>query len=218
MEERRMAGEPAANKPSWRSKLTLRNILIAVFVYFGLKGCGVFQFYAPYWGRVLDDETGRPIEGAGVIMHYKKGCAGLAGEGPGPFVGFQADFTDESGDFFLWPRFFIKLPQPICYFKWDPELYVLKERYKVAKLQGWWGGEAWGKPIKAPTSFGRMLFRLKRLRTDSYDYNEYLGDIEDCINDSEKYTLTNDTKKFIEMADSEMEWAIKQKHEDQNEK
>jgi hypothetical protein len=205
---RKSEGERATGNSWWKSKLTFRNFVLLLLVYFSSKACGVHQFYGPYWG-VVEDETGRPIEGAGVIMHYKKECASPGGTGPGPFVGVQSDFTDEDGDFFLWPRFFIQMPQPICFFKWDPELYVLKEGYQVAEHRvGYTDAEVWWRSIGSPITFGGMDFQLKELGNTERDYGDYSLDISDSLYDSEHYWMLGDTKKYVEMANKEEEWAI----------
>jgi hypothetical protein len=203
-----MAEEPGS-KSSWKSKWNFRNIVLAVFVYFVLKGCGVYQFYAPYWGTVVADVTGQPIEGAGVIAHYMKECVSPGGPTPGPFGGVQADFTDEDGDFFLWPRFFIRMPDPFCYYIWDPELYVLKEGYKVAKhIEGYNDAEVWWRSIGSPITFGPMDFRLKELESTERAYDDYFSDIADSLDDSEHFWMIGDTEKYVEMARKEERWAI----------
>jgi hypothetical protein len=201
-----MAEEPGS-KSSWKSKWNFRNIVLAVFVYFGLKGCGAFQFYAPYWGTVVD-ETGQPVEGAGVIAHYMKECVSPGGPTPGPFGGVQANFTDEEGDFFFWPRFFIRMPEPFCYYKWDPEFYVLKGGYKVAKhTEGYNDAEVWWRAIGSPITFGSIDFYLKELEGTEQDYSEYFFDISNSLDDSEHFWMVGDTAKYVEMAKKEERWA-----------
>ncbi len=70
------------------------SILICIFV----AGCAITHKYGPYYGKVVDLETGEPIEGAVVLVVFYTESPGPAGS-----ISYFADavevVTDKNGEF-----------------------------------------------------------------------------------------------------------------------
>jgi hypothetical protein len=93
------ADHTAAPAPTMKKLLASLLLLAAIL---GLPGCAVYHHYGPYMGKVVDAETGEPIEGAAVLAVYKTQSYTLAGS-ISHFLDAQEVVTDQNGEFTVPP-------------------------------------------------------------------------------------------------------------------
>lgn len=73
-------------------------LILLPLVLLGVSGCAVVHHYSPYLGKVVDVDTGEPIEGAAVLAIYYTQSYGLGGSGS-DFLDAQETITNKSGEF-----------------------------------------------------------------------------------------------------------------------
>jgi hypothetical protein len=61
--------EPGSRKPLW--KRLFKHSFLILFVAFIVSVTAIAHIYGPYTGKVVDLETGAPIEGAAVLMEFR---------------------------------------------------------------------------------------------------------------------------------------------------
>lgn len=99
-----------------------------------------FGFYVRYSpacsGKVLDEETMKPIAGAGVMMHFEMFAISPGGPVRAGTRDVISAITDENGEFSFWPRLIFKLPS-VWYYLDNPELYVIAPGYVELHMPGY---------------------------------------------------------------------------------
>ncbi|MFH1674411.1 MAG: hypothetical protein ABIF87_13420 [Pseudomonadota bacterium] len=73
-------------------------LLIAVILLISTSGCAIVHHYGPYMGKVVDKETGEPIEGAAVLAVYHTEFYFIAGP-VSYYLDAQETLTDKKGEF-----------------------------------------------------------------------------------------------------------------------
>jgi len=79
-----------------------RAIILSIIVLILIKIGYLIYYDGPYWGKVIEYETGKPIQGAVVHMEWS-----IMTTGPGGVISYYLDsketLTDKKGDFFIPP-------------------------------------------------------------------------------------------------------------------
>jgi hypothetical protein len=77
-------------------------LLIAVIVLILNSGCAIVHHYGPYMGKVVDKESGEPVEGAAVLAVYMTMRTTISGS-KGEYLDAQETLTDKNGEFEIPP-------------------------------------------------------------------------------------------------------------------
>jgi hypothetical protein len=108
--------------------------LLLVFITFPfIGGCYIIYYSGDHEGRVVDAETGEPIEGAVVFLRWSTITPSPAG-GTGQYFEARETLTDESGVFSI-PGF-LKVHLNLTRLLDEPHLVVFKAGY--THVQGTW--------------------------------------------------------------------------------
>jgi hypothetical protein len=107
-----------------------RPLILALALAFAASfaGCAITHSFGPYFGKVVDAETGEPLEGAVVLIDFNTKEYTLGGGPRSSFVDAVEVLTDEKGEFKI-PAFrpwVFRFPH-----QWDPygEMTVFKPGY-----------------------------------------------------------------------------------------
>ncbi len=113
--------------------------ILAVFALLWIISSPLIHIYGPYKGKVVDLETGAPIEGAAVFIEFS--TVGIYSSSA--YGGATETITDENGEFSIFWRPVLSL-RPVA--KWKPNGYVtiFKPGY------GAYPGHADSKPLFIP--------------------------------------------------------------------
>jgi len=135
-------------------------------------GCVVHSYYGIN-GFALDSKTGKPIQGAAVVVVNYAHYSSLGGASYGPDDAIEAS-TDSDGKFILSKKFFWGLEPNHSYY----QMYIFEPNYEFVSFSDESGANglyrADGSPILsiASTIQGRAYeFRLSRLETESQKKN-----------------------------------------------
>lgn len=124
-----------------------------------LIGCAVAHYYGSIKGRVVDRDTGQPLEGAAVVAMYRTVYGSLGGEVT-RFEDAQEAKTDANGEFSI-PGIFVFAPRPpFSWFNWEPEFCVYQPEYGQYSR-----GLGDAKATRLTKEDGCQEFRLPRLMT-----------------------------------------------------
>jgi hypothetical protein len=82
---------------SEEANMKIKKIVVLLTIFL-LGGCAVTSSYDAYYGKVVDIETKKPIEGAAVLVVYNTEQYGLAGA-VSHFGDAQEVLTDKNGEF-----------------------------------------------------------------------------------------------------------------------
>ena len=91
--------------------------ILAVFALLWIISSPLIHIYGPYKGKVVDLETGAPIEGAAVFIEFS--TVGIYSSSA--YGGATETITDENGEFSIFWRPVLSL-RPVA--KWKPHGYV----------------------------------------------------------------------------------------------
>jgi len=108
----------------WKRKLC---VMAGILVALALWGRCLILWDYPYAGRVVDKETGEPIEGAVVVAEYWMETPSPAGPGHAKLT-WRETVTDWDGRFRI-PFLFTTYQSPFFYLVRKPEIYVLALGY-----------------------------------------------------------------------------------------
>lgn len=75
------------------------SLALAMLFAASLTGCTITHRFGPYLGRVVDAQTGEPLEGAVVLIHFNTKEYTLGGGPRSSFVDALEVLTDEKGEF-----------------------------------------------------------------------------------------------------------------------
>lgn len=89
----------------------------------------------PWHGKVIDAETGKPLEGVVVLATWWKHYASVAGWSSGKYIDSEEVVTDVDGRFAIKSRWLINW-FPILMEIRGPELYIFKPGYGKWRFQG----------------------------------------------------------------------------------
>ncbi len=103
----------------------LRICLLAVLIFLLITAT---HKYGPYTGKVVDAETGNPIEGAAVHLSFYIGVIGIV-DGHSEYAGAVECLTDKNGEFKLSRRVLRK--QFFSFWDENPEVIIFKPGYGV---------------------------------------------------------------------------------------
>lgn len=102
-------------------------VIQAVFFLLLLSGCAVTNKFGPYMGKVVDDETEKPIEGAVVFMKCGSLLPTLAGS-QYHYIDAKEVLTDSKGEFYIELRVNTLRPGHV----WEyPKFVIFKPGYGV---------------------------------------------------------------------------------------
>jgi len=111
--------------------IKLKNILCvsaALIFFVAATSCAISHKFGPYKGKVVDAESGKPIEGAVVFMKCSTSTFSAGGS-----VGYYADatevLTDEKGEFYIELR--VNAIKPGHGWRPNPEITIFKPGYGV---------------------------------------------------------------------------------------
>jgi hypothetical protein len=127
-----------------------RFLLLGLFVLLMNAGCTICHTYGPYMGKVVDKETGEPIEGAVAYVHFTSHAPfGITSWNDGWEM-----LTDSNGEF-LFPRQTVWRSRFMERWDLDVRLIVLKPGYAL------------GKPLVKGTypEGKKLVIELPRLKT-----------------------------------------------------
>lgn len=97
------------------------NLVMPIAVAASLAGCTITHSFGPYFGKVVDAETGEPLEGAVVLIDFNTKEYTLGGGTRSSFVDAVEVLTDTNGEFYI-PAFrawVLRFPH-----RWDPYAHV----------------------------------------------------------------------------------------------
>lgn len=122
----------AKPKVLWHLKmLMLGNWTVVIIVFYIL--IYPMGFYAKYYptisGRVVDDETGLPIKGAGVMVHYELEGGSVGGRGSVGIFDVKERLTGDDGEFRISGGFKFKFPG-FYWFASPPNVFLIAPGYK----------------------------------------------------------------------------------------
>ncbi len=104
-------------------------LLIAVTILLVSSSCAIYHHYGPYYGKVVDAETNKPLEGAVVLADYITWLHASPG-GPGAyFLDAQETVTDKNGEFRI-PSLNAFAFRPLSRFEPNPYFTIFKPRYE----------------------------------------------------------------------------------------
>jgi len=117
--------------------------ILCGFILIGLlSGCAVHKTYGPYEGKVVDSETGQPIEGAALHMVFYT-QTGNPGGSSSIYAGDKEVVTDSEGKFnlsqSLWtfrPLHFWGEPPLVCLFKPGYGTFPRHQQANIASPKG----------------------------------------------------------------------------------
>ena len=104
--------------------------LLFVFTVLLLSSsCALYHHYGPYYGKVVDDETQKPLEGVVVLADYYTWLHASPGGPAVYFLDAQEVVTDKNGEFRI-PSLNAFAFRPISTFNSYPGITIFKPRYK----------------------------------------------------------------------------------------
>ncbi|MFP5214063.1 MAG: hypothetical protein ACLGPL_11870 [Acidobacteriota bacterium] len=137
-------------------------IFLLLLLTLSCSGCAITKNYGPYYGRVIDQEDGSPIEGAIVAISFSTKHPSFDGMS-GDFADAVEVFTDRNGEFKIDKRIITFRPFHV----WDPTTLA------IISKKGYWsfpfGDEMSGKepitsnPIHADQYIIINMVRLKTI-------------------------------------------------------
>jgi hypothetical protein len=155
-------------------------LLLAILSLFS-SGCALYHHYGPYYGKVVDADTQKPLEGAVVLAKYITWLwAGPGGE-VSYFLDTQEVVTDNKGEFRI-PSLDAFAFRPLSTFEPQAQITIFKPRYECSDS-----------PIPEDRYETRVLKELKTR-------NERLANLRHC------YPLSvpdNKMKKYIVLENAE---------------
>jgi hypothetical protein len=83
-----------------KTRTRLWRVMLVLVVITAVGPCAVTHKFGPYYGIVLDQETGQPIEGAGVHVSFHTEMITLAGD-VSKYVNAMETLTDKNGEFYI---------------------------------------------------------------------------------------------------------------------
>ncbi len=102
-------------------------LLIAVIVLIVNSGCAIVHHYGPYMGKVVDKESGEPLEGAAVLAVYYTKFHFIAGP-VHKYLDAQETLTDKNGEFEI-PSLTSFTFRPLHLFDSCPSFTIFKPGY-----------------------------------------------------------------------------------------
>ncbi len=98
-------------------------------ILFFSSGCAIYHHYGPFYGKVVDAETNKPLEGAVVLADYITWLHASPG-GPGSyFLDAQEAMTDKNGEFRISSLNAFTF-RPLSRFEPHPYFTIFKPGYK----------------------------------------------------------------------------------------
>ncbi|MCP3901274.1 MAG: hypothetical protein GY707_16335 [Desulfobacteraceae bacterium] len=83
-------------------KMIIKHVAIAVVLLF-LAGCAVTHKYGPYYGKIVDADTGKPISDAVIFMKFYTNSPSVGGN-VGHYAGAIEVLSGENGEFYIEKR------------------------------------------------------------------------------------------------------------------
>ncbi|MFU8857273.1 MAG: hypothetical protein ACNA8S_09750 [Deferrisomatales bacterium] len=103
---------------------------LALLALWLCSGCAFVHRYEPQCGRVVDEDTGEPIEGAAVVGMYHTVGASLGGDVK-EWAATQETATDAGGEFCLPATTLFRPRLPLTWFDDEVEIWVFKPAYRL---------------------------------------------------------------------------------------
>lgn len=108
-------------------KLTIV-VTIMMYLSFVFSGCALYHHYGPYYGKLIDDETKQPLEGAVVLSVYNTWLWASPGGEVAYFLDAQEVVSDKNGEFKI-PSLNAFAFRPLSTFNHEPYFTIFKPRY-----------------------------------------------------------------------------------------
>lgn len=102
-------------------------LLLVLSTGFVVSSCSPVHLYLGYHGRVLEEGTDKPIEGAGVLAGYYMRDH-FPPDSDSRYIGYYATLTDKEGKFRIPPKLSFNLV-PLATFDWDVPITIYKRGY-----------------------------------------------------------------------------------------
>ena len=108
---------------------TIKTILLLSFLTLTFTSCALYHHYGSYYGKIVDEETKKPLEGVVVLADYYTWLHASPG-GPGVyFLDTQEVVTDQSGEFKI-PSLNAFAFRPLSTFNEQPYFIIFKPHYE----------------------------------------------------------------------------------------
>ena len=119
-----------------------------------------FSDFGPFQGKVLDMKTKEPIEGAVVLIEWRK-IHFFAGS---TFIDAHETLTNKNGDFYI-PGIWIF--NPWKHISSDTQMIIYKSEYKAIETGAWRDWEVFSPKLEyvLKVEDGKPIFLLKKLET-----------------------------------------------------
>jgi len=104
-------------------------LTMAIAAFLLSTSCALYHHYGPYYGKVVDEETKKPLEGAVILADYYTWLWGSPGGPSVYFLDAREVVTDKNGEFRI-PSFNAFAFRPISTFNSYPDIKIFKPRYK----------------------------------------------------------------------------------------
>ena len=93
------------------------------------SSCAIYHHYDPYYGKVIDEETKKPLEGVVILANYYTWMHASPGGPAVYFLDAQEVVTDKNGEFRV-PSLNAFAFRPLSTFNTYPGFTIFKPRYK----------------------------------------------------------------------------------------
>ena len=95
-----------------------------------VSSCAIYHHYGPYYGKVIDADTKKPLEGAVILAVYTTWMYGSPGGPASYFLDTQEVVTDKNGEFRI-PTFNAVAFRPLSTFSpQNPNVTIFKPHYR----------------------------------------------------------------------------------------
>jgi len=121
----RVSIKPVHRPKTFVSRLILTALLLGMLA--GLTGCALVHHYGAFEGRVIETETGEPIEGAAVLVSYYTVMYTPAGE-VSSYLDSKETLTDALGAFKIPAQFSLTF-RPLNFFEAYGSMVIFKPGY-----------------------------------------------------------------------------------------
>ena len=104
-------------------------LIIALAILILCSSCAIYHHYGPYYGKVIDEETKKPLEGVVILANYYTWLHASPGGPAGYFLDALEVVTDKNGEFRI-PSLNAFAFRPLSTFNSYPDFRIFKPHYK----------------------------------------------------------------------------------------
>lgn len=146
---------------------------IFVLIFLLTDGCGSCGVFRSIRGKVVDAETGEPIEGVAVGVVYSVLMSTGLGQHTSARDGHET-MTDANGEFKIPFNVVLSFPGPGMFRK-NPRIYLVKPFYEGLEYAG--GSQKLkdehGEEFSPPYPGKKLIYKMKRLKDEDYSDGIY---------------------------------------------